>query len=169
MEKQIVRLTLENDMSMDIELNESTAPLSFRNFLELVDEGYYDGIVFHRIINDFMAQAGMFTCENNELNVKHECKPIKGEFKANGFNNELLHKKGVISMARTSDPNSASNQFFICTSDCPHLDGNYAAFGKVINGFDTLDYLNNVKTINIGGGYTDFPYPVVRIKSIKRI
>ena len=167
--RQVVRMTLENDKSLDIELYDDVAPISVKNFLKLVDEGFYSGIVFHRIIKDFMAQAGGYIVNENNIDYAKECDSIKGEFKSNGVENNLKHKKGVISMARTSIKDSASSQFFICTADAPHLDGEYAAFGKVIDGMDTLDYLNDVRTINVGGGLTDFPYPVIRIKKVERI
>lgn len=167
--RQVVRMTLENDKSLDIELYDDVAPISVKNFLKLVDEGFYSGIVFHRIIKDFMAQAGGYIVNGNNIDYAKECDSIKGEFKSNGVENNLKHKKGVISMARTSIKDSASSQFFICTADAPHLDGEYAAFGKVIDGMDTLDYLNDVRTVNVGGGLTDFPYPVVRIKKVERI
>ena len=167
--RQVVRMTLENDKSLDIELYDDVAPISVKNFLKLVDEGFYSGIVFHRIIKDFMAQAGGYIVNENNIDYAKECDSIKGEFKSNGVENNLKHKKGVISMARTSIKDSASSQFFICTADASHLDGEYAAFGKVIDGMDTLDYLNDVRTVNVGGGLTDFPYPVVRIKKVERI
>ena len=169
--RPIVRMTLENDLYMDIELYDDVAPISVKNFLKLVDEGFYSGIVFHRIIKGFMAQAGGYVLNENTIDYAKECDTIKGEFKSNGVENNLKHKKGIISMARTSVKDSASSQFFICTADAPHLDGEYAAFGKVIDGksYDTVDYLDNAKTVNVGGGLTDFPYPVIRIKKVERI
>ena len=165
----VVRMTLENDMFMDIELYDDVAPISVNNFLKLVDDDFYSGIVFHRIISDFMAQAGGYIVEGNNIDMAKECDSIKGEFKSNGVENNLKHTKGIISMARTSVKDSASSQFFICTASAPHLDGEYAAFGKVINGMDTVDYLNDARTINVGGGLTDFPYPIIRIKKVERI
>ena len=167
--RPVVRMTLENNKWMDIELFDDVAPISVKNFLKLVDEGFYTDIVFHRIIADFMAQAGGYVVNDNNIDYAKECDSIKGEFKSNGVENNLKHKKGVISMARTSVKDSASSQFFICTADAPHLDGEYAAFGKVIDGMETVDYLNEVRTVNVGGGLTDFPYPVVRIKKVERI
>ncbi len=166
-----VRIILDNDMYMDVELHEEYAPISCKNFLKLVDEKFYDGIVFHRIIKGFMAQAGGYILKDNSLDYANECEQIKGEFKSNGVENNLLHKKGVISMARTSIKDSASSQFFICTADAPHLDGEYASFGYIVgeDSFKTLDYLDNVSTQNIGYGLTDFPYPFVQIKSIRRL
>ena len=167
--RPVVRMTLENNKWMEIELFDDVAPISVKNFLKLVDEGFYTDIVFHRIIADFMAQAGGYVVNDNNIDYAKECDSIKGEFKSNGVENNLKHKKGVISMARTSVKDSASSQFFICTADAPHLDGEYAAFGKVIDGMETVDYLNEVRTVNVGGGLTDFPYPVVRIKKVERI
>lgn len=167
--RQVVRMTLDNDMSMDIELFDDVAPISVNNFLKLVDEKFYEGIVFHRIISDFMAQAGGYLVNGNSIDYAKECENIKGEFKSNGVENNIKHTKGVISMARTNVKDSASSQFFICTASAPHLDGEYAAFGKVIKGIETVDYLNDAHTVNVGGGLTDFPYPVIRIKKVERI
>ncbi len=168
-----VRIILETGEKMDIELYPNLAPITVKNFLNLVDNKYYDGIVFHRIINDFMAQVGgyLFDDEKMELSLSNEVPSIKGEFRSNGIINDLKHTKGVISMARTSIKDYASSQFFICTADAPHLDGEYAAFGKVVGeeSFKTLDYLNNARTVFVGNGLTDFPYPVIRIKTIERI
>lgn len=168
-----VRLVLENEHSMDIELYPNIAPISCANFLKLVDEKFYDGIVFHRIIKNFMAQVGgyYFDDKKMEINLAKSVKPIKGEFKSNGVENNLRHTKGVLSMARTMVKDSASSQIFICTADAPHLDGEYAAFGKVIgeDSYKTLDELNNAHTVNAGGGLQDFPYPIIRIKTIERI
>lgn len=167
--RPVVRMTLENDMTMDIELFDDVAPISVNNFLKLVDDKFYEGIVFHRIIADFMAQAGGYLVNGNNIDYAKECENIKGEFKSNGVENNIKHTKGVISMARTNVKDSASSQFFICTASAPHLDGDYAAFGKVIKGIETVDYLNDAHTINVGGGLTDFPYPVIRIKKVERI
>lgn len=168
-----VRLVLENEHYMDIELYPNIAPISVSNFLDLIDKKYYDGIVFHRIIKDFMAQVGgyYFDEKKMEISLSPKTKPIKGEFKSNGVENKLLHTKGVISMARTMDKNSGSSQIFICTADAPHLNGEYAAFGKVVGeeSFKILDELNTCHTVNAGGGLTDFPYPIIRIKTIERI
>jgi len=167
-----VRLILDNDMHMDIELYKEYAPITVDNFMNLVKNKYYDNIVFHRIIKGFMAQVGGYYLdeEKKELSLSKKVPSIKGEFKSNGVNNTLLHKKGVISMARTMVKDSASSQIFICTADSPHLDNEYAAFGKVAQdkeSLKTLDYLDNVETVNVGGGLTDFPYPPVRIKTIE--
>ena len=112
------------------------APETVKNFLTLVDSGFYNGLTFHRIIDGFMAQGG----DPNGDGTGGSEKTIKGEFSANGFRqNTLTHERGVVSMARSSAPDSASSQFFICYESAPHLDGNYAAFGRVIAGMDTVD------------------------------
>ena len=167
-----VRMILENEMYLDIELYRDIAPISVDNFVNLVKNHYYDGIVFHRIIKGFMAQVGGYYLdeEKRELTEAKKSPSIKGEFNSNGFKNDLLHKKGVLSMARTMVKDSASSQIFICTADAPHLDGEYAAFGKVVDeeeSIKTLEFLNNARTVNVGGGLTDFPYPPIRIKTIE--
>ena len=116
-----------------LELYPDVAPKTVENFTNLVEEGFYDGLTFHRILSNFMIQGGMPNQDSREL------EPIYGEFSSNGFKNNLLHKRGVISMARTSMPNSATSQFFICNADYPSLDGEYAAFGRVIEGMDVID------------------------------
>ena len=168
-----VKMILENNDSIVMELYPEIAPLSVANFLELIDKKYYDGVIFHRIIKDFMVQTGgyRFIDEKQSIVEAGDAKSIKGEFMANGVLNNLKHKLGVVSMARTMVKDSASSQFFICTKDAPHLDGQYAAFGKVVDdaSLEVLEKLNNSHTVNVGGGLTDFPYPIVRIKTIERV
>ena len=137
-ETNYVKLEMENGDSMIIELYPDEAPITVRNFKKLVSQHYYDGTVFHRVIEGFMIQGGAGAATDS----------IKGEFSANGVKNDIKHDRGVISMARTSDPNSATTQFFICQTreKCKHLDGNYAAFGKVISGLDVIDKIASVKT-----------------------
>lgn len=137
---------------MEVELLSEHAPNTVDNFLKLVKDNYFENSSFHRIIKGFMIQGGI---GKNKLN------PIKGEFNSNGHNNELKHTKGVISMARTMDPNSATSQFFIVHEDSPHLDGEYAAFGMLVNGFDVLDKIANVPT-----NMADAPISEVTIKNI---
>jgi len=120
---------------MLVELYFDKAPNTVRNFLFLVQQGYYSGSLFHRVIPGFMIQGGA---------GKTRAKEIKGEFTANGFFNDLTHVRGVISMARTSDPDSASSQFFLMHKTSPHLDGQYAAFGRMLSGFETLDAIATV-------------------------
>lgn len=164
----MVRLTLETNDYLDIELYETVAPITVANFLNLVKAGFYDGLIFHRIIRDFMVQGGGYKIENNEL-VHTDCPSIKGEFRSNGVDNKLKHTKGVISMARTNVKDSASSQFFICTADTPHLDGEYAAFGKIVGeeSFKTLDKLNDARTVVANKYFTDFPYPYIVIKKME--
>lgn len=116
-------------------LDATTAPITVANFLKLVNEGFYDGLKFHRIIKDFMIQGGD-PAGNGSGGSKDT---IKGEFSSNGYNNDIKHKRGVISMARSNDKDSASSQFFICNADAENLDGNYAAFGYVVKGMDVVD------------------------------
>ena len=137
------------------ELYPDIAPITVENFQKLVDENFYEGSKFHRVIKDFMIQGG----ENKDPNKKAES--IKGEFAANGVENNLKHERGVLSMARTFINDSASSQFFIMHADAPHLDGNYAAFGKVTDGMDVVDKIANVKTDD-----NDAPLEEVTIKKI---
>ena len=134
--------------TMKIELDEVNAPITVANIKKLCDENFYDGLIFHRIIKDFMIQGGD-PLGNGTGGSKDE---IKGEFLSNGVVNKHKHNRGAISMARANDPNSASSQFFICHADCNFLDGNYAAFGDMIEGFEVLDKLANLKTNRL-----DFP------------
>lgn len=144
-EKQNAVVTMEiNGKSIKIELYPQYAPNTVNNFLSLVNKGFYDGLCFHRVIKNFMIQggdpAGNGTGGPNYV--------IRGEFKGNGFAaNTLKHSRGVISMARSASPNSAGSQFFIMHNDSPHLDGQYAAFGKVIEGMDVVDEIANTKTL----------------------
>lgn len=133
---QKVLVTMENGKTFTIETAPQYAPETVKNFLTLVDSGFYNGLTFHRIIDGFMAQGG----DPNGNGTGGSEKTIKGEFSANGFRqNTLTHDRGVVSMARSAAPDSASSQFFICYESAPHLDGNYAAFGRVISGMDTVD------------------------------
>lgn len=138
---------------MLLELYPDIAPITVKNFQKLVSEKFYDGLVFHRIIKDFMIQGG--DPLGNGSGGSEET--IKGEFRLNGVENNLKHERGVISMARSNDRDSASSQFFIVHADSPHLDGSYASFGRVIAGLDTLDKLANTKT----NGETPITKPVI--------
>ena len=135
----MIRITMENGKTIDIELDPSAAPITCENFEKLVRQGFYDGLTFHRIIPGFMIQGG--DPEGTGMGGPDYC--IRGEFTANGFQNDLVHTRGVLSMARTMDPDSAGSQFFIMTSDAPHLDGQYASFGMVIEGMDVADEIVN--------------------------
>jgi len=137
-----VSIEMENGDVITVELYPETAPITVENFKKLVSEKYYDGIIFHRVIAGFMIQGG----DPTGTGMGGAKKTIKGEFKANGVKNDLSHKRGVISMARTQIPDSASSQFFICHADATFLDGQYAAFGKVTEGMETVDEIASVKT-----------------------
>ena len=132
-----VKIEMKTGDIMILELDEKTAPITVANFQKLVSEKFYDNLVFHRIIKGFMIQGG----DPEGTGMGGSKDTIKGEFKSNGIENNLSHERGVISMARSSLKDSASSQFFICHDDVPSLDGDYAAFGKLIAGFDTLDKL----------------------------
>ena len=131
----LVKIEMENGSSIVIRLYPDVAPITVANFKELVAADYYAGIIFHRVISGFMIQGG----DPTGTGMGGSDKTIKGEFRSNGVKNDLSHKRGVISMARTNVPNSASSQFFICHADATFLDGNYAAFGKVVSGMEVVD------------------------------
>lgn len=145
---------------MEVELFPSIAPITVDNFLSLVDKSFYDGIIFHRVIEGFMIQGG----DPNGIGTGGSGKNIKGEFTRNGVANPLMHSRGVISMARSMFPDSASSQFFIMHKDAPHLDGSYAAFGVVTKGIEVVDKIAMVET-----NRQDKPLTDVVIKSIKRV
>ena len=135
----MVRITMEDGGIIDIELNEEAAPITCENFKKLVKEGFYNGLTFHRVIPGFMIQGG---CpDGNGMGGPGYC--IKGEFDANGVSNDLRHTRGVLSMARAQAMDSAGSQFFIMHKDAPHLDGQYAAFGCVMDGMDVVDRIVN--------------------------
>ena len=138
----VVTIEMENGGVTKAELYPDVAPQSVYNFISLVKSGFYDGLIFHRVIPGFMIQGG---CpEGTGMGGPGYC--IKGEFFYNGFKNDLRHKRGVLSMARSQSPNSAGSQFFIMHEDAKHLDGQYAAFGKVIEGMDVVDAIANTPT-----------------------
>ena len=143
-----------------VELFPEVAPITVKNFLSLVDDKFYDGIIFHRVIKGFMIQGG----DPKGIGIGGSKNKIKGEFASNGVKNELLHTAGVISMARAMDPNSASSQFFIMHKDAPHLDGNYAAFGVVVKGFEVVDKIANERV-----DYNDNPLGKVVMESVRRV
>ena len=139
----MIRIEMDNGGVIDVELYPDKAPATAANFEKLVREGFYDGLTFHRIIRGFMIQGG----DPQGTGMGGAKETIKGEFASNGFpQNDLKHERGVISMARSMNPDSASSQFFIMHEDAPHLDGSYAAFGKVVSGRDTVDEIANVRT-----------------------
>ena len=158
MVKPIVTITMDDGGVITLELYPNIAPETVNNFVSLVNKGFYDGLSFHRIIPGFMIQGGD-PLGNGTGGPGYS---IKGEFKSNGFRNDLRHERGVISMARAMDPNSAGSQFFIMHADAPHLDGSYAAFGKVIDGMGVVDSIASVRT----NMFNDAPVTPVIIKSI---
>ena len=142
MSNPIVTFEMENGGIMKAELYPELAPNTVNNFVSLVSKGFYDGLIFHRVIPGFMIQGG----DPNGTGMGGPDYSIRGEFKANGFDNPILHKRGVLSMARSMMPNSAGSQFFVMHEDAPHLDGQYAAFGKVIEGIEVVDQICDVRT-----------------------
>lgn len=138
----IVTITMENGDVMKAELYPEIAPNTVNNFISLIKKGFYDGVCFHRIIAGFMIQGG----DPEGTGMGGPGYSIKGEFNSNGFKNDLKHSKGVLSMARTQIPDSAGSQFFIMHADAPHLDGEYAAFGALIEGLDVLDNIATTDT-----------------------
>ena len=158
MVKPIVTITMDDGGVITLELYPNIAPETVNNFVSLVNKGFYDGLSFHRIIPGLMIQGGD-PLGNGTGGPGYS---IKGEFKSNGFRNDLRHERGVISMARAMDPNSAGSQFFIMHADAPHLDGSYAAFGKVIDGMGVVDSIASVRT----NMFNDAPVTPVVIKSI---
>ncbi len=153
----MVRIEMENGGIIDIELYENIAPITCENFKKLVSEGFYDGLIFHRVIAGFMIQGGDPTgtgCGGSDKN-------IKGEFMINGVPNSISHVRGVISMARSQSYNSASSQFFICHADAKFLDGQYAGFGKVVSGIEVVDEIAGVKT-----DFRDRPIIDMRMKKV---
>ena len=153
----MVIIEMADGSVIKLELDETAAPITAANFKKLVSEGFYDGLTFHRVIPGFMIQGGD-PAGNGTGGSKEN---IKGEFQSNGFKNPIKHTRGVISMARAQDPNSASSQFFIMHADAPHLDGMYAAFGHVTEGMDVVDKIASVKT-----DFRDKPLQPVVMKKV---
>lgn len=142
MANPIVTIEMENGDIIKAELYPSVAPNTVNNFISLINHGFYDGVIFHRVISGFMIQGG----DPDGIGTGGPGYSIKGEFERNGFKNTLKHEAGVLSMARSMLPNSAGSQFFIMHKDAPHLDGSYAAFGKVIEGMDVVNRIAEVPT-----------------------
>lgn len=151
-------ITMENGGEIELELYPETAPITVKNFEDLVEKKFYDGLIFHRVIKGFMIQGG---CPEG-TGRGGPGYLIKGEFAANGVKNDLKHTRGVISMARSMMPDSAGSQFFIMHADAPHLDGQYAAFGKVVKGMEVVDEIASVRT-----NFMDRPLKDQRIKTIR--
>lgn len=160
METINIQITMNNGDTMTAELYPETAPKTVENFVKLINENFYDGLIFHRIIPGFMIQGG----DPQGTGMGGPGYTIEGEFATNGFNNTLKHSRGVLSMARAMDPNSAGSQFFIMHQDAPHLDGQYAAFGKLTDGFDVLDAIASTPT-----DWQDRPKQEQQIKEIRII
>ena len=154
----MVRITMQDGGVIDLELDAQAAPITVENFLKLAKDGFYDGLTFHRIIPGFMVQGG---CPDG-TGMGGPGWHIKGEFARNGVPNPIKHTRGVISMARAMDPNSAGSQFFIMHEDAPHLDGGYAAFGHVVAGMDVVDRIAEVAT-----DYNDRPLTPVVMESVR--
>lgn len=153
----MVVIELENGKQIKLELYPEKAPITVENFLKLVKEGFYDGLIFHRVIEGFMIQGG----DPEGTGMGGAKDKIKGEFGENGVPNDIKHVRGVISMARSRQPDSASSQFFIVHKDAPHLDGKYAAFGKVVEGMDAVDEIAETET-----DYNDRPIKDIRMKRV---
>ena len=157
MANPVVTIIMENGDVMKAELYPEVAPNTVNNFISLVKKGYYDGLIFHRVIRGFMIQGG---CPQG-TGMGGPGYSIKGEFSQNGFKNDLKHTEGVLSMARSMMPNSAGSQFFIMHKDAPHLDGAYAAFGKVTEGMDVVNKIAEERT-----DYSDRPLKTQKVKSM---
>ncbi len=153
----VVTITMESGSQIKIELYPDVAPNTVKNFISLVKKGYYNGLIFHRVIKGFMLQGG---CPEG-TGTGGPGYSIKGEFSGNGFENDLVHTAGVISMARAMNPNSAGSQFFIMHKNSPHLDGQYAAFGKVIEGIEEVNKIAEVDT-----NHMDRPLDEQRLKEV---
>ena len=153
----MITIEMENGKKIKLELYPDVAPITAANFEKLVREGFYDGLIFHRVIEGFMIQGG--DPEGTGMGGAKE--RIKGEFAANGVKNDLKHSRGVISMARSQNPDSASSQFFIMHKDAPHLDGQYAAFGRVVEGMEVVDEIACCET-----DFRDRPVKVQRMKKV---
>ncbi len=157
MQNPVITIEMMDGKKITAELYPEIAPNTVRNFISLVKKGFYDGLIFHRVISGFMIQGG---CPDG-IGTGGPGYSIKGEFAQNGFPNTLKHTRGVLSMARAMNPNSAGSQFFIMHEDAPHLDGAYAAFGKVTEGMDVVDEIANVRT-----DYNDRPLKEQKMKMV---
>ena len=160
METVKFEIEMENGKMMSGELYPDVAPITVKNFISLIEKNFYDGLIFHRVIPGFMIQGGGLDAQMKEK----ACPSIKGEFRSNGVQNDLLHTRGVLSMARTMVTDSASSQFFIMHDVAPHLDGEYAAFGKIIDGLDVVDEIASAQT-----NFQDCPKTPIVIKTMRLI
>lgn len=162
-----IRIELTDGRHIDAELFEDKAPKTVANFLSLIQNKFFDGLCFHRVIPGFMIQGGGFVAENGGLKHKQAPGNVIGEFAANGFDNDVKHTPGTLSMARAMDKNSASSQFFICVDYTPHLDGQYAAFGRTLDK-QSLDVAIDISKVKTGNWtyYADVPVEPVIIKTV---
>ena len=168
--KYYATITLTNDKKINLCLDSAVAPKSVEQFVTLAKKDFYNGTIFHRIIDNFMIQTGGYKIENNSLMEMDEVAPIQGEFASNGFkDNTLSHDVGVISMARTNDKNSATSQFFICSAKCNWLDGEYAAFGYAVDqeSKDVVKEVAKTPTYAPHPAFSDFPQEPIGIKSVE--
>lgn len=157
MKNPVVTIEMDNGNKILVELYPGIAPNTVRNFVSLIQSGFYNGTIFHRVIPNFMIQGG----DPEGTGRGGPGYSIKGEFSSNGFKNDLKHERGVISMARSQHPDSAGSQFFIMVSEAPHLDGKYAAFGKVIQGMEEVD-----RIVSVPRNFRDKPYENQTMKSV---
>lgn len=155
-----IEIEMENGGVIKAELYPEVAPITVENFVKLIEDDFFAGLIFHRVISGFMIQGGGYTVDGTHK----EAESIKGEFRSNGVDNPLKHTRGVLSMARTMIPNSASSQFFIMHEDAPHLDGQYAAFGSVTDGMDVVDAIADTRT-----DFQDKPLEDQVIKTIRLV
>ena len=165
MKNPMIQIQVRDYGTMTAELFPEKAPATVENFLKLIDEGFFNGLIFHRVIEGFMIQGGGY----DEQMAHKDAPSIAGEFTQNGFEgNDLKHERGVLSMARTSDPNSASSQFFVMHRNAPHLDNQYAGFGILTDGFDVLDAIASAKT-GRRGYFDDVPREAVIIDKMELV
>ncbi len=165
-----VQIVLSDNRKINLELYYDKAPKTVKNFIKLVENGYYEDTIFHRVIEDFMIQGGGYIMSDGKVKSKGSASTIKGEFANNGYKkNTIKHVAGVISMARSKDYNSASSQFFICSTTYPSLDGNYAAFGRTTDNKskNVVISISKVKTYQYSSSFADMPEVPITIKTVK--
>lgn len=169
-ERIFVQIEFSSGDKVNLELFYDKAPKSVENFIKLAQSDFYNGTIFHRVIEGFMIQIGGYYLDGNNLMPKEKVDSIYGEFSDNGWTqNDISHELGVISMARATNPNSGSSQFFLCSADCTGLDGQYAAFGRTTDeeSNNVIVKISQIPTVNIGGGFTDFPYDPIAIVKVR--
>ena len=168
-ENLYAQIVFSNNKKVNLELYYDKAPITVDNFIDLVEKGYYDNTIFHRVIEGFMIQGGGYTMKAGKLSQKEGAKAIKGEFSSNGWKkNNIKHTLGVISMARTTVKDSATSQFFLCSATTTKLDGDYAAFGKATDteSKKVIVEFSKYKTYRYSSSFTDFPEEVIKIRTI---